>query len=457
MKGYKELNMKFKEMTVSFVKQWAGDAIFGRGERCYECDMVEDLKYDADEESLLAEVSGENGDYDIEIFIRNNKIEADCSCLYDGYPCKHMVAVLLTFINKENKYTQQASSNKKEIVDLENKIANLSKKELVKMACETFSKYPDFKRELTVRFSENKKETIDMLIKQINRAFPSITSHHYSSDNIAREIRHIISSIENESDQMKIKILWVVVERILDELNAYGMNDEPMEDVVIDSMERLVSIFRKNRSLTEDRKNIIKTLMDYYIHNNCGMEYFIYDKARELCLETSDYKIIIDTLEKELLVKDSKSYYQSLLSNLYDAVGDTQSKQRVLECHLVYGMDYWRLAQFWIEQENPVKALDVAKKGIEVGKGRKTELYEFLQKHYEKEKNFFQILEMLKIKISKKDLDSRCNYNHDCTYQFLWKHYTSQNDYSACKGLLELRLEDNAIDLDFYNGCSILT
>lgn len=442
--------MKLKEIKPSFIKQWAGDVIFGRGQEYFECDMVEELKYNPEEESLSAEVSGSYGDYDVKILIQNNTIEANCSCPYDGYPCKHMVAVLLTFIHRQRKYTCQASKNKKETEDLENKIANLSKQELVKMVCAAFNKYPDFKRDLIVRFSENKKATADMLLKQIKRAFPSITSQHYSSNNIAKELKRILSSIEDTADQMKIKILWAVTKRTLDELNEYGMNDEPMEEVVIDSMKILVGIFKKDKSLTESRQNIIKALLDYYTHNNCGLGDFIYDKAQELCLETSDYKIIIGKLEKELPRTSSKSYYQSLLSNLYDAIGDVDSRQKVLESHLEYGMDYWRLAEFWIEQNDPRRALDVVKKGIELGEGRKTELYAFLQKHYEKEKDYARVFEMLKIKIAKKDLDPHEDYNHDATYQCLWKHYASKNNYDGCKKLLELRLADQNIELDFY-------
>ena len=51
---------------------------------------------------------------------------ADCTCPYEGYPCKHILAVLLTFIKDKGKYTQKAKKQEQEIEALEEKIKALS-------------------------------------------------------------------------------------------------------------------------------------------------------------------------------------------------------------------------------------------------------------------------------------------------------------------------------------------
>lgn len=98
-----------------------------------------------------------------------------------------------------------------------------------------------------------------------------------------------------------------------------------------------------------------------------------------MCIEKSDYQKIIAKLEGQIKGESYKSYYQSLLADLYNQIGDTDAVQKTLESNLQYGADYWRLAEHWLNQGEYEKAVTIVTEGIEKGEGRKNELYAFMQ------------------------------------------------------------------------------
>ena len=88
--------MQLRNLSEGFIKQFAGSTIFSRGKEYCQSQMVDEIKYDAVRDRIEAEVSGSSGSsYDVEITAAPRGIDATCSCPYDGYPCKHIVAVLL--------------------------------------------------------------------------------------------------------------------------------------------------------------------------------------------------------------------------------------------------------------------------------------------------------------------------------------------------------------------------
>lgn len=442
--------MQLQELTEKVIQQFAGTTIFNRGYDYYQDGMVSNLQYDSETESIQAEVAGSYGDYDVSITTQSGSLSADCTCPYEGYPCKHVVATLLTFIHHKHEYFQQAETRKKSESSLAKKVKALSKDELVEILLSCSKKYSDVRRDLQVRLESDKKATFSTIHKQIMRAFPSIQSHSYSTHSIAKELTTILKSVENSTSEMQIKVCWAVIDRTLKELNEYGMDDEVLENVAIDAMESLVEAFQTNASLQEEKAEIIEQLLIYYEKGNFGITDWVYDTVLGLCTEKSDYMIVIDFLERRLTHTSFRSYYQKQLAYLYEAIGDTDAQRSTLEKHLQYGMDYWHLAQYWFGQGNEEQALEVIKEGVEKGEGRKTELYEALQKHYQQQNDYARIVELLEQKIVNHALDNQGNLRHDSAYQCLWEYYTSQHDYQGQKNLLEMCLDSKDIDLEFY-------
>ena len=101
--------MKLKNITGEDIRDIADStAILARGLDYYEIGQVKSMNIK--DERIIAKVAGSYGNYDVEISIEDGNIRADCDCPYDGYGCKHIVAVLYKLANDRD---QNKKINKK--------------------------------------------------------------------------------------------------------------------------------------------------------------------------------------------------------------------------------------------------------------------------------------------------------------------------------------------------------
>ncbi|MBN2091948.1 SWIM zinc finger family protein [candidate division KSB1 bacterium] len=442
--------MKLKDLNIDFIRGFANPEIFSRGMQYFKSGAVAELEYFSEKDMLKAQVLGNYDDYDVEISGSGKGLSAECNCPYEGYPCKHIVAVCLTFLKNKAKYIEQAREQKQTHSALERKLSQLSREKLEQIILNSAAKYPDFKRELMVILTPNKETMLPMLLKQINRAFPAIESRSYSPRLIIKELQKISSAVEDASPEMKIEVYWQIVDRIITELNAFGMQEEAFENEAYQLMEILVELFNENQNLKTKRQEVIRGLMGHYAEHNCGVTDAIYDIAFTLCVENSDYQILIEVLERINKKESFHSYTTQQLSHLFQVIGDVDAQLKVLTAHLEYGGDYWRLAEFWLKKGDSQKALEIVQEGIEKGTGRKTELYDYLLKYYRELPDIEQIYQLLLQKIKCQEIDGYNKLKADSVYQFLWDYYLQENNYERIKTLLELCFSQNNVDLELY-------
>ena len=138
--------MNLADMTREYIKRFAGSTMFERGEEYYRSGNVTNLEYDGDAATITADVEGNYGDYFVRVSEENGMIRANCDCPYDGYPCKHMAAVMLEFAENKSKYIKKMAKSKRQDRSLEGKVSKLSREELVEMIM-------DWSRKLFERFS----------------------------------------------------------------------------------------------------------------------------------------------------------------------------------------------------------------------------------------------------------------------------------------------------------------
>jgi hypothetical protein len=438
--------LKLANLTQKAIEQFAGATIYARGHDYYRSGNVSQLVYDQDTESISAEVAGNIGDYDVEIEQVDGSIQASCNCPYDGYPCKHIVAVLLSFINHRREYFREAKEAKSRSAAIEELIRKLPKGELVGMVMACARKYPDFQRELMVRFGPDQKHTLDTLLKEVSRAFPSIESRSYSTDRIARELNRILQSVESAEKEIGFEVHWAVADSILHELNEYGMNDDALEEILFDVLQALEDFLVGDEALAARRREIIDRLMYFYNWGNCGMVDAVYDTVMGLCSEKRDFQAVIEKLESG---SSSSSYIRGLLADLYRSIGDERAELAVLERELKYGMDYWSLAEYWLRQGKREKATKIVEEGIEKGEGRKQELYDFLQQDFERRGDYDGLAILLERKAQRSDL-AYASLRSDPIYLSLKECYRSRDDYGSLLKLLQLCLTRNEIDFSLY-------
>ena len=264
--------MKLKNLSEVVIKKFAGATIFGRGKEYCQSQMVDEIEYDPVREHIQAEVSGSSGSsYDVEITAAKSGIDATCSCPYDGYPCKHIVAVLLTFIRKQEVFLRKAVENKKKIVSYKERIQALSKDRLTEILLSLAEKCPDCRRDLLIQLGDDPKEAVSVIIKQIHQIFRAFKSDDYTSTKVVKQLKGILRSVAQSHTEIKIKIYWAVSDRILKELNEYGMDDEPLEDMAIETLDLLVKVLSKSEISQQEKAGIIQALKKYSAWGNCGI------------------------------------------------------------------------------------------------------------------------------------------------------------------------------------------
>ena len=486
--------MKLTDLTRTYVKEISSPVTFEIGEGYCENRRVMDLEYNEDAATITADVanitidvSGTYSNNCVKIVEQDGEIEADCDCSSGARPCKHIIAVMLEFVENNHRYVKKAEMGKepidspkvkggklsdagmeadeKQIDSLKAAAAKLSNEELMEMVIGCAQKYPDFKRELMERFPEekqeekqddrqedgqqSKQETIDAIRKQIEKAFPNQRGAH-SPSQIARKLKNIVRSKFNVPNDMKVEIYWAIADRILEEPNEYEVDSKALTDIATDYMGNVASLLKGKDELNQRRRQILKRLMEHYERDNCRIGDIIYKTAHDLLSDRSDYQIIIDCMERIAESPSRPSQNHVLLAHLYKEIGDDGARLMVLESSLRDVMDYWRLAQYWIEKDQNDKALEVMKEGIEKGEGNKEKLYLYMQAHYEARGDYDAILKLLELKIQRSQY-SYYGLENDETYKYLMNHYKSTDNYKGEVELLNLRLaSDSRIDFRFY-------
>lgn len=263
--------VQFSKLSKKNIKDFAGEVIFNRGYNYYVNEMVEDFEYDPARSVFSANINGNFGCYDIEGWSDNDYLKAHCNCPYDGYPCKHIVAVLLYFLNNKESYTKDLKAQKQAEKVVSKKLSSLTKAELIGIILSYSKKYPSIRRELMLQFSMDKEKSKKQFFQAINKIFRKLESDNSSTYEISRELKEIIKQVETAEKDIKTEIIWKITDNLLHDLNEYGMNDRPLEDLAIETMDLLVHLLNINPNLVERRKEIQVELGKYCEWGNCGI------------------------------------------------------------------------------------------------------------------------------------------------------------------------------------------
>lgn len=269
------------------IKEFAGEVIYNRGLDYFEDDMVENFEYDPKHSSIQSMVHGSYGLYDIEIWNNQGHLEANCNCPYDGYPCKHIVAVLLYYLENRNKYLTELEKQSDLESTMNEELSRLSKNELIKMILSFSRNHSPIKRELLLLLSIDNKKSYRSFDKAIDKIFFKCERDNFSTYEMSRDLKKILKQIEPATPDFQIKVLWKITNGVLYQLNEYGMNDIPFEDLAINTLWKLVDLFQNVPGLKENNPDIISELKEYCDWQNCGISDEIHE-AYDTITEVDD-------------------------------------------------------------------------------------------------------------------------------------------------------------------------
>lgn len=274
--------LKFSELSEKRIKDFAGNVIFNRGYDYYHDGLVEDFEFDPKKQTFCASIHGSLGYYTIEVCNNDDYLEANCDCPFDGYPCKHIVAVLLYFLDNKDNYLKDLNAQRKMEKIVEDKLSVLPKKQLIQIILSLLQKYPSVRRELILQLSDDKQTSLKQFFKAIAQILRTFENREFSTYEISHNLKGIMKQAESADDDIKVEIIWKITDGVLNQLNQYGISDIPLENIAIETMGILVDLLNNNPGLNERRKEIQSELEEYCEWGNCGIVDFICDAAFEI-------------------------------------------------------------------------------------------------------------------------------------------------------------------------------
>ena len=243
----------FPKVTEAIIRQRSKVTSFERGQEYYESGAVLSEKIRGNQ--IFAEVEGSSYEpYQVSVRLNESGITStQCSCPYDlGGDCKHIVAVLLSYIHSPKDIKVQPT--------VEELISKLNRDELYELVIELVNHNPDLADIIEEGFSEAHKEPMEpatrerrveldpeSIRKQIHSA---IRPHSYrdrydyeyddEDEGIASDLQSFVDKaqtfVKAGDGRSALTILQVVIEEYIDDFeDTDWYNDEPdtsfLEDV----------------------------------------------------------------------------------------------------------------------------------------------------------------------------------------------------------------------------------
>lgn len=274
--------MRLNKITKSWLKQFAEPKIYQRGEDYFHSGKVYRIDYDPNILQVKAKVTGNYGHYDVKISEKRGQLVARCDCPYDFYPCKHVIAVLLNFIENKAVLKKKAERRKNERISLKQKLEQLPPTKLVKIIIDATKLHPEFEKDLQVLLKPNDSQTLELFLEQIQDVQVDDMYGESGSDlEKIRAFRKILDMVEKASPEIQVRVNWKIADKILAFLNRYGVSDENWEDLVLQIFDILSSLLSKHSELEGEKQDIFKQLRRYQAEGNCC----IVDEISELMNE----------------------------------------------------------------------------------------------------------------------------------------------------------------------------
>lgn len=410
--------MRLKDLTAEDIREKAdSDAILDRGLDYFRSGHITSMK--VKDRTIFAKVYGNFGIYNIEICIEDGEISVDCDCPYDGYGCKHIVAVLFKWISwKEEPETPsfdnvscvwsfEASLKPKEIpeLDIEEGLSGFTRDELQNILSTLSYNYEDVNRYLTLKICE-RLEDADK-IKEI--IFGLISDIFYQGDGffnydsqyeIARSLDEIRESILKYPPDIRAPLIERLItkcKKAHEQSHEWGI----MGDIVIEGLFDFGKSIREQDLPFEEKRRVIEEYFDLLEGDEQGLENGYINFILEIPSSDGDFEYLIKML-KARLNRNGEDYrrklYRDMLTEVYKRVGRDDEYLALLEEDARKDGRYLPLAKFWIEKGDMEKAIDTAEEGIKaktIFRQTATPLFDFLKETYRNQNDSENLLRIL--------------------------------------------------------------
>ncbi len=220
---------------------------------------------------------------------------------------------------------------------------------------------------------------------------------------------------------------WGNARSIISEFNEYGGGPEDEEEEAYDWLDKISELIKEGNISTDAKFGFLDDAFEEYNVGNSGFEDGLMEVFFDICKSKEEWIYLVKKLEKE-----PSEWRRDLIMKIQkEHLRDDDAYLKIRMKDLKYGMDYWDLAEFYIEKGDRQKAVETAEDGLIKGEGRISELLEFLSEHYAKSRDTANLERVVQYALKKKS-DERVMLDR------LFDYYKAQNDYeNAKKSLLK--------------------
>lgn len=190
---------------------------------------------------------------------------------------------------------------------------------------------------------------------------------------------------------------WEHAREIISEFNEYGGGPEEREDKASDWLDQISDLIEKGRISPDAKFEFLDEAFKEYNIGNSGFDDTLMDLFFQICQTKEEWEYLVKKLEE-----NPSEWKNDLIMTIYKK--HLHNEKAYLDLRLKdlnMGMDYWDLTRFYMEKKDLHNALETAEQGILKGKGRLTELFEFLLDYFAKKKDLPNLERIAKILLDK--------------------------------------------------------
>jgi uncharacterized Zn finger protein len=256
------------DLTLDEIRSRATEQSYQRGESYYKSGAVKDTVRRGNDLEGYCEGS-QPSPYHVQVTLSDEGIEsASCTCEYDwGGDCKHIVALLLTYLNKPDDFEERQPVN--------DVLAQRSKEDLITLVREMIARYPDLSvlvdRPLPGPYQRSTPIDTESFRRELRYAL------NHNEDWGDRTAEHAVYSIAKTAAQFATQGDWRSASAIYSAILEEGLEAEPYE--FDDEGDFMGSLYTAAEGLIEcldqeviakdddERQAIFDTLLTVYIWN----------------------------------------------------------------------------------------------------------------------------------------------------------------------------------------------
>lgn len=255
-------------LTLDQIQARATSSSFSRGQSYYKQSAIFDTVQRGNHIEGFCEASSQPDPYHIQVEMDESGIvDASCTCEYDyGGDCKHIVALLLTYLYEPERFEQAAP--------IEDTLAARDKEDLIILIRQMVEQYPDLQAlvDRPVPARTARKVSVDTagFRKEMRRALTH--SEGWGDRTAERTIRSIMRTADTfaqKGDWHNASVIYraLLEECTSDKSQAFPDDDGELFIAVSDALDSLAELLNQPEMSSDDeeRRAILDTLLSAYI------------------------------------------------------------------------------------------------------------------------------------------------------------------------------------------------